>query len=189
MQISINQISTGKGLLINGEVYMVTEFNHVKPGKGSAFVRVRLKNLKTDLTLERTFRSADKLEEVFLEEKTLQYTYRVGESFHFLDQSNYEEMEMSSRHLGENNIRFFQDNIEVSAVFYNNQIQRVYLPNFIIANIVETEPGFKGDSSRAGTKPAKIDTGAMVQVPLFIGKGEWVKIDTRDGQYVERVQK
>ena len=188
MPLSINELSTGIGILVNNEVYMITEVNHVKHGKGSAFVRVRLKSLKTELTLERTFRSAEKIEDVFLEERKLQYLYRAGDAFHFMDQTNFEEKTISEDQLGDA-IKFLQDNIEVTVIYHKDQIQKVYMPNFIIANIVETEPGFKGDSSRAGTKPATIDTGALVQVPLFINKGEWVKIDTRSSSYVERVQK
>ena len=188
MPISINQISSGLGLLIDGEIYMVSEFNHVKPGKGSAFVRVKLKNLKTDLTLERTFRGSDRLEDVFLEEKKLQYLYRTGDSFHFLDHATYEEWTIERSQLGEG-VRFLQENMEITAPYYKNKVQRVYLPNFIIANVAETEPGFKGDTSKSTNKPATIDTGAVVQVPLFINKGDWIKIDTRTGEYVERAQK
>lgn len=175
-------------LLVNGEVYIVSEVHHVKPGKGSAFVRVRMKNLKTDLNLERTFKTADKIEDVYLEERRLQYLYRAGDTFHFMDQTSYEERAISLAEMGDS-VKFLQDNMEITAVTYNGQIQRVYLPNFITAHIIATEPGFKGDSSRAGNKPATIDTGATVQVPLFINKGDGVKIDTRNGQYVERVQK
>ena len=174
--------------MVSGEVYIVLEVQHVKPGKGSAFVRVRMKNLKTELNLERTFRSADKIEDVHLEEIRLQYSYRSGDEFHFMDQVNFEERMIPLQSMGDS-VKFLQDNMEVIAVYYNDQIQRVYLPNFVVGNIIETEPGFKGDSSRAGTKPATIDTGAVVQVPLFIDKGDRVKIDTRSGQYVERVQK
>ena len=188
MTISINEIKTGIGILLNNEVYIVTEVHHVKPGKGSAFVRVKMKSIKTDLNLDRTFKTAERIEDAHLEEKTLQYLYRVGDIFHFMDQSNFEEKSISLEQM-ENTVKFLQDNMEVTAIYYNHQIQKVYLPNFVIANIVETEPGFKGDSSRSGTKPATIDTGALVQVPLFVNKGEWVKIDTRNGQYVERVQK
>ena len=188
MGISINEISNGMGLLVNNEVYIVLEVQHVKPGKGSAFVRVRMKNLKTELNLERTFRSADKIEDVHLEERRLQYSYRSGDEFHFMDQTNYEEKMIPLQNMG-GAVKFLQDNMEVTAVYYRDQMQRVYLPNFVVGSITDTEPGFKGYSSRAGTKPATIDTGAVVQVPLFIYRGDRVNIDTRSGQYVERVQK
>ncbi len=188
MTISINEISTGIGILVNNEVYIVNEVTHVKPGKGAAFVRLKLKNLKTDLNLERTFRSADKIDDVNLEENKLQYLYRSGDDFHFMDQNSFEEKTLTLKQIGDA-VKFLQDNMEVIGVYYNSQIQRIYLPNFIIAQIIESEPGIRGDSSRSGNKPATIDTSAVVQVPLFIDKGDWVKIDTRNGQYVERVQK
>ncbi len=178
----------GLALLVNGEIYLVTEVHHVKPGKGSAFVRVRLKNLKTDLTLEKTFRNSDRLEDVFLEEKKLQYLYRTGDSFHFMDQVSFEERAVDLDKLGEG-AQFLQENMEVTVLLYKNQIQKLSLPTFIVANITETEPGFKGDTSKAGNKPATVETGATVQVPLFINKGDRIKIDTRSGEYVERVQK
>ena len=188
MTISFNDLSNGQAILLNNEVYIIVELQHVKPGKGAAFVRARLKNLKTELTIERTFRGPDKIEDAWLEEKKMQYSYRMGDSFHFIDQTSFDEKVISEKELGES-IKFLQDNMEVTVVYHDNKLQRVYLPNFIVANIVESEPGIRGDSSRAGMKPATIDTGAVVQVPLFVNKGDWVKIDTRSGSYVERVQK
>ncbi len=188
MAIGINEITSGLALRVDDQLFIVVDYNHVKPGKGSAFVRVRLKNLKTDLIIERTFRNADKMETVFLEEKPVQYLYRAGNSFHFMDQETYEELVISEEEVGEA-VKYLQENLDVTAVFCDHKFQKVFLPNFLVVNIVETDPGFKGDSSRAGTKPAKTDTGAMIQVPLFINPGDWVKIDTRIGEYVERVQK
>ncbi|MFH1360569.1 MAG: elongation factor P [Candidatus Omnitrophota bacterium] len=188
MTISINQITSGLGLRLNNDIYIVTEYHHVKPGKGAAFVRVKLKNFKSDLTIERTYKSSEKLEDVFLEQKTLQYLYRSQDIFHFMDQHTFEESVLSRNQLGDV-ISYLQENADVTAIFCEHKLQKVTLPNFIIAQIVETEPGFKGDTSKAGTKPAKIDAGAIAQVPLFINQGDWIKIDTRTGQYVERVQK
>ncbi len=187
--ISINEISSGIALRVEGDIYLVSDYSHVKPGKGSAFVRVKLKNIKTGLVIERTFRTADRLEDIFLEDRTLQFLYRAGSTFHFMDQSSYEELALSQEQVGEDVIKYLQENLEVTAVYCDHKFQRIILPNFIIVQISETEPGFKGDSSRAGTKPAKTHTGATVQVPLFISVGEWVKVDTRTDQYVERVQK
>lgn len=188
MAISINQIESGIGLLLNGEIWIVTEYNHVKPGKGSAFVRVRVKNLKTENVLERTFRSAETLDEVILEERKLQNLYQAGDNYHFMDQKSFEEIVVPASMIGDQ-AKYLQDNLEVSGMFYKDEIQKVIMPNFIIAEIKEAEPGFRGDTSKAGTKPAKIETGATVQVPLFIEAGEVVKIDTRNGTYVERVKK
>lgn len=186
--IGINGITGGIALRVEGQIFLVLDYNHVKPGKGSAFVRVRLKNMKTDLVIERTFRSSESLETIDLEEKTVQYLYRAGDTFHFMDQDNYEEVAISVEQIG-TAAKYLQDNLNVTALYCEQKLQKVTLPNFIVANIIETEPGIRGDSSRAGTKPAKIDTGAIVQVPLFIGTGDCIKIDTRSDQYVERVQK
>lgn len=188
MAITINELQTGMGLLVDGQLYFVTELNHVKPGKGSAFVRVRLKNLRTDAVLERTFRSAESLDEADLERRRMQFTYVTGDEYHFMDQNTFEDTIISKNLLGDG-IKYLQDNMVVETILYNDQVVKVEVPNFIIATIIEADPGIKGDSSRAGYKPAKIETGASVQVPLFIGQGETIKVDTRTGVYVERVNK
>ncbi|MCK4881762.1 MAG: elongation factor P [Candidatus Omnitrophica bacterium] len=176
------------GLRINGDIFLVTEYSHVKPGKGSAFVRVKLKNVKTQQVLDRTFKTADKLDDVMLEERKLQNLYRSGDGFHFMDATSYEERILSEEVLGDA-VKFLQDHLEVTGVCHGDEVLKVVLPTFIIAEVIETEPGFKGDSSRAGTKPSTIDTGVMIQVPLFVNIGDRVKIDTRTGSYVERVNK
>lgn len=188
MTISINDITGGMGLLIDGNLYIVMEYQHVKPGKGSAFVRVKMKNIRTNNVLERTFRSAERLDDVFLEERPLQYLYRSGDVFHFMDQTSYEEVMVTVDVVGDA-VKYLLDNLDVTGLVYENKVQKVILPNFIITEITNTEPGLKGDSSRAGNKPATISTGATVLVPLFIERGEVIKIDTRDGQYVERVKR
>ncbi len=187
MTISINQITSGIGLRINSGIFLVTDYSHVNPGKGSAFVRVKLKNIKTQQVLDRTFKTADKLDDVTLEERKLQNLYRSGDGFHFMDCTSYEEKVLSEEILGES-AKFLQDHLEVTGICYNDEVLKIVLPIFIVAEITQTEPGFKGDSSRAGTKPATIDTGMAVQVPLFVNIGDRVKIDTRTGSYVERVQ-
>ena len=188
MTISINQIKNGLGLRLGSDIFIVTEYSHVKPGKGSAFVRLRLKNIKTQQVLERTFKSADKLDDVMLEEKRLQHLYCSGNEFHFMDNVSYEELVVPKEVVGDAQ-KFLQDDLEVIGMCYNNEVLKIDLPTFIIAEITQTEPGFKGDSSKAGTKPATIDTGAQIQVPLFIVMGDRIKIDTRTGSYVERVKK
>ena len=188
MNIGINDVESGMGLRVDGEIYSVLDYNHVKPGKGAAFVRIRIRNLKTDAVLERTFRSADSLEQVDLEERRFQFLYRAGDVFHFMDQTNFEEQILTAAKLG-HAVDYLKDNAEVTAVTLGNEVLKIEIPNFIIATVVESEPGIKGDSSKSGTKPAKIDTGAMIQVPLFIEVGEVIKVDTRSGSYVERVKK
>jgi len=186
--ISINQITAGIALKINDAIFTVTTYEHVKPGKGSAFVRLKLKSLKTRQVLEKTFKTADKLEDVPLEEKKLQNLYKDGNLYHFMDHTTYEEV-IVSEDIVEDCVKFLQDNLEVTGLFSEGQILKIILPIFIIAEVTYTEPGFKGDSSRAGTKAATIDTGSVFQVPLFIEIGDKVKIDTRTGEYVERVKK
>lgn len=188
MTISINEISSEVGIRIDNEIYAVLEYHHVKPGKGSAFVRVRIKNIKTGQILERTFRSSERIEDVPLEERKLQNLYQSDDSYHFLDHTTYEEVVVPKAVLGDD-ARFLQENLEVRGICHHNDVLKIVLPTFILAEITQTEPGFKGDSTRSGTKPATIDTGAVIQVPLFINPGDRVKIDTRTGVYSERVQK
>ncbi len=189
MAVGINDITSGMGLNVDGKIYLVVDYSHVKPGKGSAFVRARLKDVKTDAVIERTFRSSEKLDEVPLEERRLQYQYHSGHAYHFMDQESYEEAVLNDEEMGDIP-KFLLDNMKVTGVYNDHKILKVLLPNFIEAEIVESEPGIKGDSSRAGTKPATIATGTVISVPLFINKGDWIKIDTRNGGgYVERLQK
>ena len=188
MSISINQISSGMALLINDEIHLVQEYHHVKPGKGSAFVRVKLKNVRTDAVLDRTFKTADKLDDAVLEDRELEFLYVSGDSYFFMDHTTYEQVDLDKDVLG-GVVKFLLENLEVTGLFYNNKAIKVVLPTFITARIAQTEPGIKGDSSRAGTKPANIETGTMIQVPLFVNTDDWVKIDTRTGEYVERVTK
>lgn len=188
MTVGMNQIEVGMALQINGDIYLVTEHQHVKPGKGSAFCRMKMKNLKTDAVLERTLRSSDKLEDVALEEQELEYLYHTGDTYHFMNHVTYEQVEVPLDVLAGAE-KFLLENLTVTGMVLNHQVIKVVLPIFIEAEIVESEPGIKGDSSRAGTKPARIETGATIQVPLFVNQEDWIKIDTRSGQYVERIQK
>ncbi len=187
MAITINEVENGMGLIVDGQLYFVVEFNHVKPGKGSAFVRIRLKNIKTDAVLERTFRTADSLEDAPLERRRMQFTYEAGDDYHFMDQSTFEDTVISRELLGEG-LKYLKDDTVMEAILYKGQVVKAEMPNFIISKIIETDPGLKGDSSRAGYKQAKIETGAAIQIPLFIQVGETIKVDTRTGIYVERVK-
>ncbi len=186
MALSINQLKSGLTILLDGDVYIVTEYQHVKPGKGAAFVRTKLKNIRSENVLEKTFKTDDKIEEAFVEERKAVFQYRAGEIFHFMDQENYEEITVSTGQL-KDAVKFLKDNLEVGLFFFKNQFLKVSLPNFIQFEIKETEPGIKGDTAKSGTKPAKIETGAVVSVPLFINVGDRIKLDTRSGGYVERV--
>ena len=176
------------GLSINSDIYVVLDYAHVKPGKGSSFVRVKIRNIKTQNVLERTFRSSETLEDVPLEDRRFQYLYEADGDYHFMDIKTYEQITVKAEVIGDN-VRYLQENIEVVGTCYHEAVLKITLPMFIIFEVAHTEPGFKGDSSRSGNKPAQTETGATIQVPLFINIGDKVKIDTRTGAYVERVQK
>jgi elongation factor P len=184
--VSINEIKSGLTILVDGDIYQVIEYQHVKPGKGGAFVRTKLRNLRSGNVQEKTFRGDEKIEEAFIEERKLQYLYESGGIYHFVDQENFEEITMAKEDL-QDKIKFLKDNLEVNAYFYKDETLTINLPNFIEVKIIHTEPGIKGDTAKSGTKPAKIETGATLQVPLFIDIGDKIKVDTRTGEYVERV--
>ena len=186
MPISINQIKSGLTITVNNEVFVIQEYQHVKPGKGAAFVRTKLKNLVTGAVFEKTFKPDDKLIEAFVEEKKLVFQYRSGDIFHFMDQKNYDEVIISKEQI-KNEGNFIKDNLEVNALFFKNRLLRISLPTFIALKVTETEPGIKGDTAKAATKAAKLETGLNIQVPLFINTDDIIKIDTRTGVYVERI--
>lgn len=188
MTIGINQVTSGMALEVDGDIYLISDCQHVKPGKGSAFCRIKLKNVRTDAVIERTFKTADKLEDIPLEEEELEYLYNTGDVYHFMNHVTYEQIGIPVEKLGGVE-KFLLENLTVRGLVYEHKVLKVILPIFIEAEITESEPGLKGDSSKAGTKPAKIETGTTIQVPLFVNQGDWVKIDTRSGQYVERIQK
>ena len=185
MALSINEIKSGVTILVDGTVYVVVDTDHVKPGKGAAFVRARLRNFKTGNIQEKTFRGDEKIEEAFVDEKKLQYQYASGNMFHFMDQDNYEEIAIPEDMMGNKN-KFLKDNLEVTGFFYKGDALNVSLPNIIQFVITHTEPGIKGDTAKSGFKSAVIESGATVQVPLFINAGDMIKVDTRTGEYVER---
>jgi len=184
--VSINQFKIGLTILIDGEVYQIVEVEHVKPGKGAAFVRTKLKNIKNGTLIERTFRGEEKIEEAFIEEERLQYLYNSADAYHFMQLDNFEEIIIPKEILGDK-VLFLKDNLEVVALVYKGEILSVSLPNFIEMEVVYTEESVKGDTVKAGTKPARLETGVVVDVPLFIKKGDVIKVDTRTKEYVERL--
>lgn len=186
MALSINEIKSGVTLLVDGEVYLVVDTEHVKPGKGAAFVRAKLRNLKNSNIQEKTWRGDEKIEQAFVEERKLQYQYKSGSMYHFMDQDNFEEIAITEDSLGEKS-KFLKDNLEVMGFFYKNETLNIALPFFIEFTITHTEPGIKGDTAKSGTKPAEIESGATIHVPLFINVGDRIKVDTRTGGYAERV--
>lgn len=186
MALSINDIKSGLTVLVDGQAHLVIETQHVKPGKGAAFVRVKLRNLKNNSIQEKTFRGDEKIEPAFIEEKKLQYLYSSADIYHFMDQDNFEEISIPKEDI-QDKIKFLKDNLEVTAFFYKDKLLNIALPNFIEFKIIHSEPGIRGDTAKSGTKQAKIETGAVVSVPLFINTGDKIRIDTRTGGYVERV--
>ncbi len=186
MTISINQFKSGLTIIVGGEVYSIVDYEHVKPGKGSAFCRTRLRNLKTGQVLERTFRDGEKIEEAYVEEKKLQFLYRTPEELHFMDLEDYNQFSLPVQDLRGKD-QFLKEGLEIKGLFYSQQLLGVELPTFVELKVQHTEPGFKGDTVKSGYKSAALETGAVIQVPLFIEIGDTIKIDTRNGQYVERV--
>ena len=181
-----SDIRKGLKIMIDGAPYTIVEFQFVKPGKGAAFTRTKMKNLLTGAVLERNLRSGDKLEPADVETKTMQYLYADADSFIFMDTSTYDQVGIQKDTVGES-ADYMPENINVEVLFFNGRAVAVSLPNFIEQAIVETDPGFRGDTATGATKPAKISTGASINVPLFINVGDVIKIDTRTGQYLERL--
>ncbi|MEI6831508.1 MAG: elongation factor P [Candidatus Omnitrophota bacterium] len=187
MALSITEIKSGVTIFLEGIVYVCVDAQHVKPGKGAAFVRARLRDMKSNNIQEKTFRGDDKIEQAYVDERKLQYQYTSGGTYHFMDTENFEEIAVTAQSVGDK-AKFLKDNLEIQGYFFRGDTLSIALPNFIEFNILETEPGFKGDSSKSGNKPAKIDTGATIQVPLFINVGDKIKVDTRTGgTYAERI--
>ncbi len=168
-----------------GEPFVIVYFQHVKPGKGGAFVRTKLKNLKTGAVIEHTFRSGDKVDKPDLEEREMQFMYRMENAFHFMETKTYEQIYLDADHMGDA-ANYMIENLPVRVLFYKGEPIGIDLPIFITLSIVETEPGVRGDTVSGATKPATLESGAVVQVPLFLSVGDRVKIDTRTGTYIER---
>ena len=184
--ISTNDFRTGQTIESEGGVWMVVDFQHVKPGKGAAFVRARLKNVMTGNVNETTFRAGEKLPKAQIEYREMQYLYESGGEYMFMDQTSYEQVSLSTDLLGDA-LKYLKENMVIGVQFYAGAPIGVELPNFVELVIVETDPGLRGDTASGGTKPAKLETGAVVQVPLFVQEGEKIRVDTRTHQYLERV--
>ena len=186
MAVDTSQFRNGLKIELDGEPFTMVYFQHVKPGKGGAFVRTKVKNLKNGRVLEKTFRSGEKVDEADVEDKRMQYLYRDGEQLIFMDQETYDQLPFSVETVGDS-VKYLKENLEVDVMFWRGNPINIELPAFIEAVVSETDPGVKGDTASGATKPATIETGAVVQVPLFIKEGETIRVDTRSGDYVERV--
>ncbi len=183
--ISSNDFRPGVSIELEGSVWRVVEFLHVKPGKGSAFVRTKLKNVQTGSTVEKTFRAGETVPQATLEKKVMQHTYRDADDFVFMDMETYEENRMTEAQIG-SGVKYLYEGMEVNVIRWKDQVLEVELPNSVVLEVTQTDPGVKGDTATGGTKPAIVSTGAQVMVPLFISIGERIKIDTRNDSYLGR---
>lgn len=185
--ISTADFRNGSRLELDGEPFYIVEFQHVKPGKGGAFVRTKLKSYTTGNVIDRTFRSGEKFEEPDLEEREMQFLYSAGDAYTFMDTKNFEQFTYDKKQLGEN-VDLLKENMVAKILIYKHRPIAVELPTFVELKVVDAEPGVRGDTASGGTKPAVVETGAVIKVPLYLEVGETIRIDTRTRQYVERVR-
>ena len=183
--ISSNDFRTGTTIELDGQVWRVVEFLHVKPGKGSAFVRTKLKSVQSGNVVEKTFRAGESVQQAILEKSNLQHTYVESGDYVFMDMTSFEETRLSPQQIGKG-AKYLKEGMEVNVIFHNGKVLEVELPISITLKVTETDPGVKGDTASGGTKPAILETGAQVMVPLFISVGEMIKIDTRNDTYLGR---
>lgn len=188
MAISTADFKTGLTIEYEGVVYQIVEFQHVKPGKGGAFVRSRLRNLMNGTTLERTWRAGEKMEQANVERRNVEFLYRDGEDLALMDMEEYEQISLPVAQVGEDKVKFLKDNTPVMLVQWKGTLLDLELPQVMEFKIAQTDPGLKGDTATGGSKPATLETGAVVTVPLFINEGEMIRVDTRTGQYIERAK-
>jgi len=186
MAISTANFKNGMCIMYEGKRWVIVDFQHVKPGKGGAFVRTKLKELESGRVVEYTFRAGEKFDDVRIETKKMQYLYNDGDTFYFMDNNTYEQVELNADFVGEQ-AKWLKDNDEVEVLTADGEYMGVEPPMFVELEVTATDPGFKGDTVQGGTKPATLETGAVVQVPMFVESGDTLRIDTRDGRYITRV--
>ena len=184
--ISTSEFKNGLAIEMDGNLWTIVEWQHVKPGKGGAFVRTKLRRMRDGGVVERTFRAGEKFQEAYIEKRTLQYLYRTTDTFHLMDNSNYEEMAVPATIIGEA-AGFLKENMDLEGQFHNGSLINIQPPMFVDVLVSSTEPGIRGDTSKAGMKPATLETGATIQVPLFVENGDLLRVDTRTGTYISRV--
>jgi len=177
----------GMVLDIDGQLVQIVYFQHVKPGKGGAFVRSKLKNVMTGAVVERTWNAGERVNEVRLERRPIQYSYHDGHLHHFMDMQTYEDIPINAEVIGDEQLRYLKESMECSGLVHDEKVLMLELPFFLELEVVETDPGVRGDTAQGGTKPAKLETGAVVQVPLFIEQGQMIRVDRREDKYLERV--
>ena len=183
--ISVNDFRTGLTIIVDGNLFRVLEFQHVKPGKGAAFVRSKLRNLRNGNVTEKTFRAGEKVEKAQIDNRKVQYLYAQGDEHVFMDMESYDQTTLTSAQI-EYELKFLPENMEVHIQTYQGEMLGVELPNTVVLEVAETEPGIKGDTASGGTKPAKMETGLMVNVPFFVNEGDKLIVNTTDGSYVSR---
>jgi len=174
---------------MDGNLWTILFFQHHKPGKGNTVVRTKLRNVLTGAVLEKTFRAGDRIDEVRLEHRPIQYSYHDGDLYYFMDQQTYDMIPLSEKVIGEDQLLYLKENTECTGLVHNDTVISVELPYFLELAIAETDPGLRGDTAQGGTKPAKLETGAVVQVPLFLNEGDVIRVDRREDKYLERAGK
>ena len=184
--ISAGEFRNGITFEMDGNVYQVVEFQHVKPGKGAAFVRTKLKNVINGSVVEKTFRPTEKMPKAHIERKDMQYSYNDGDLYYFMDNETFDMMPLNAEALGDA-LKFVTENMNVTILSYKGNVFGVEPPTFVELKITQTDPGFRGDTATGATKPATLETGATINVPLFIDEGTVIRVDTRTGEYMERV--
>ncbi|MCQ2362479.1 MAG: elongation factor P [Acidaminococcaceae bacterium] len=183
--LSANEFRTNMTITYEGDAWQIIEFQHVKPGKGAAFVRTKMRNLCTGSVVEKSFNPNERFENAMIDRREMNYLYETDGQFTFMDNETFEQMELSKDQLG-NNLNYLLENMTVKVVIYDGKVLGVELPNTVELKVVETDPGIRGDTATGGSKPAKLETGYVVRVPLFINEGDVLRIDTRSGDYIER---
>jgi len=184
--ISTAEFKSGLSLLVDGQLYVIVEFQHVKPGKGGAFIRTKLRRLRDGSIIDRTFRSGEKFQDAYIEKKTLQFLYRTDGTLHLMDTKTYEQLEIDEGVMGAA-AGFLKEEMALEGQFHEGKLIGLQAPMFVDVEVTSTEPGIRGDTSKAALKPATLETGASIQVPLFVDRGDRVRVDTRTGAYVSRV--
>jgi elongation factor P len=184
--ISAGDFKNGATFELDGQIFQIVEFQHVKPGKGAAFVRTKMKNIVSGATVERTFNPSDKMPKAVIERKDMQYLYNDGGLFYFMDTETYEQLPINEATIGDA-FKYVKENMTVKILSHKGNVFGIEPPTFVELEITETDPGFKGDTATGATKPATVETGATIKVPLFVNQGDVIRIDTRSGEYMERV--
>ncbi len=183
--ISVNDLKTGLTIELDNGLWSVVEFLHVKPGKGAAFVRTKLKNVESGNVLEKTFRAGEKVAKASLDKREMQFLYKEGNDYIMMDNESYEQIAVTADHIGDG-VKYLKDNMEVSILMHDGRIIGVDIPNHVELEVVDTPPAEKGNTAQGGTKPATLETGAVVNVPFFISNGDRIRVDTRTNEYLDR---